>query len=132
MKNKIICLLLAMIMCVACLAGCNGGGDDSGDNNSTNNGGNTDTGNNGGNGGNTDGGNTDGGNGGTEDEENCKKGYNRNQCTTLLLHSSPSLVILIKSKSSEDMPFSYPVKIGSFIGITALAFIFIVLSAGKN
>ncbi len=59
-----------MIMCVACLAGCNGGGDDSGDNNSTNNGGNTDTGNNGGNGGSTDGGNTDGGNDGTEDEEN--------------------------------------------------------------
>lgn len=47
MKNKIICLLLAMIMCFACLAGCTGGGDDSGDdnnNNTTNN--NTNNGNN--------------------------------------------------------------------------------------
>ena len=44
MKNRIICLLLAVIMCMACLAGCMGGGSDSGDTNnggdSTNNGGN--------------------------------------------------------------------------------------------
>ena len=35
MKNRIICLLLAMIMCFACLAGCTGSGDsgDSGNNN---------------------------------------------------------------------------------------------------
>ena len=45
MKNRIICLLLAVIMCMACLAGCNmgGGGTDTNDGgDSTNNGGNND------------------------------------------------------------------------------------------
>ena len=37
MKNRIICLLLAMIMCFACLAGCTGSGDSGDDNNDANN-----------------------------------------------------------------------------------------------
>ena len=49
MKNRIICLLLAVIMCLACLAGCMGGGDSTGgDDTSTDDTadkGNTDTGN---------------------------------------------------------------------------------------
>ena len=63
MKNKIICLLLAVIMCLACLAGCvsgGGGGDDTDTDDTANNGGTN-------NGGNTDDGTTDDG---TTDDEN--------------------------------------------------------------
>ena len=58
MKNKIICLLLAVIMCMACLASCVGGGDstDDGDTAGNNNGGTDDADNNNNNNG---GGNTD-------------------------------------------------------------------------
>ena len=58
MKNKIICLLLAVIMCMACLASCVGGGDstDGGDTAGNNNGGSDDADNNNNNNG---GGNTD-------------------------------------------------------------------------
>ena len=72
MKNRIICLLLAVIMCLACLAGCVGGagGDstDGGDDSS-----NDDTANN--NNGNTNNGNTDNG-GNKDDDANTDNGGN--------------------------------------------------------
>ncbi len=71
MKNKIICLLLAVIMTLGCLAGCKKGddGDDSGNDDTANTGnGGTNTGNGGTNTGNG-GGNTDGGDGGDGGDE---------------------------------------------------------------